>query len=81
MSCGLRPRLRPRGASAPEGGLSGPEGEAERAAQKEWVSGNSGPLWGATGISLHGSSHRGETSIYPGLFFRIGPNVLPRDSM
>ncbi len=39
MPCGLRPRLRPRGASAPEGGLSGPEGDAEEAAQKAWVSG------------------------------------------
>jgi hypothetical protein len=33
MHSGLRPRLRPRGASAPEGGLSGPEGDAERAAR------------------------------------------------
>jgi len=39
MSCGLRPRLRPRGASAPEGGLSGPEGEAQKAAEKAEVSG------------------------------------------
>ncbi len=39
MPSSLRPRLRPRGASAPEGGLSGPEGEAERAAQKALVSG------------------------------------------